>query len=96
MKRYEYEIGPTGQVSYAAPSGYHDDCVMALALAVLGCYCLLHADSNPQRGETARDTQDGRRWRKGPEKRKRPIKNGVLKAFKMVAGEGHDPPTCGL
>ena len=37
MKRYEYQIGPTGQVSYAAPSGYHDDCVMALALAVWGC-----------------------------------------------------------
>jgi len=36
MKRYEYEIGPTGQVSYSAPSGYHDDCVMALALAVWG------------------------------------------------------------
>ena len=34
MRRYEYEIGPTGQVSYGAPSGYHDDCVMALALAV--------------------------------------------------------------
>ena len=37
MKRYEYDIGPTGQVSYAAPSGYHDDCVMALALGVWGC-----------------------------------------------------------
>ena len=37
MKRYEYSTGPTGQVSYAAPSGYHDDCVMALALAVWGC-----------------------------------------------------------
>lgn len=37
MRRYEYEIGPTGQVSYAAPSGYHDDCVMALALALWGC-----------------------------------------------------------
>ena len=36
MKRYEYEIGPTGQVSYSAPAGYHDDCVMALALAVWG------------------------------------------------------------
>jgi len=36
MKRYEYRVGPTGQVSYAAPSGYHDDCVMALALAVWG------------------------------------------------------------
>jgi len=38
MKRYEYEIGPTGQISYAAPSGYHDDCVMALALGVCGCH----------------------------------------------------------
>lgn len=34
MKRYAYEIGPTGQIAYAAPSGYHDDCVMALALGV--------------------------------------------------------------
>ena len=38
MKRYEYEIGPTGQVSYSAPSGHHDDCVMALALGVWGCH----------------------------------------------------------
>ena len=38
MKRYEYEIGPTGQIAYAAPSGYHDDCVMALALGVWGCH----------------------------------------------------------
>ena len=38
MKRYEYEIGPTGQVSYSAPSGYHDDCVMTLALGVWGCH----------------------------------------------------------
>jgi len=33
MKRYEYKIGPTGQISYNAPGGYHDDCVIALALA---------------------------------------------------------------
>ena len=38
MRRYEYDIGPTGQISYGAPSGYHDDCVMALALAVWGCH----------------------------------------------------------
>ena len=24
-------------MAYSAPSGYHDDCVMALALAVWGC-----------------------------------------------------------
>jgi len=33
MKRYEYAIAPTGGISYNAPSGYHDDCVIALALA---------------------------------------------------------------
>ena len=33
MKRYEYVISPSGGITYGAPSGYHDDCVMALALA---------------------------------------------------------------
>jgi len=33
MKRYEYEITPSGAITYNAPGGYHDDCVMALALA---------------------------------------------------------------
>jgi len=33
MKRYEYQISPSGGISYGSPSGYHDDCVMALALA---------------------------------------------------------------
>jgi hypothetical protein len=33
MKRYEYAIGPSGGITYNAPSGYHDDCVIALALA---------------------------------------------------------------
>jgi hypothetical protein len=33
MKRYEYAIAPTGGISYNAPSGYHDDCVISLALA---------------------------------------------------------------
>ena len=33
MKRYEYEISSSGGITYNAPSGYHDDCVMALALA---------------------------------------------------------------
>ena len=36
MKRYEYTITPNGGVGYSAPSGYHDDCVMAFALAVHG------------------------------------------------------------
>jgi len=33
MKRYEYSIAPAGGISYGAPSGYHDDCVISLALA---------------------------------------------------------------
>jgi len=33
MRRYEYAIGPSGHISYSVPFGYHDDCVMALALA---------------------------------------------------------------
>jgi hypothetical protein len=33
MRRYEYAIGPSGGITYSAPAGYHDDCVMALALA---------------------------------------------------------------
>ena len=33
MKRYEYEISAAGHISYNAPAGYHDDCVIALALA---------------------------------------------------------------
>ena len=33
MKRYEYQIMPAGGISYGAPSGFHDDCVIALALA---------------------------------------------------------------
>ena len=33
MQRYEYEISPRGHLSYNAPTGFHDDCVIALALA---------------------------------------------------------------
>jgi hypothetical protein len=32
MKRYEYAISPNGAITYSALSGYHDDCVIALAL----------------------------------------------------------------
>lgn len=30
---FEYKINPSGTVHYSAPEGYHDDCVIALALA---------------------------------------------------------------
>lgn len=34
LEMYEFEKSDTGQISYSAPSGFHDDCVDALALAV--------------------------------------------------------------
>lgn len=36
MKAFDYEVGRTGRIKYAAPSGWHDDCVCALALACWG------------------------------------------------------------
>lgn len=33
MKRFEYQILPSGTITYSAPGGYHDDCVISLALA---------------------------------------------------------------
>jgi hypothetical protein len=38
LKRYEYVISPAGALTYSAPSGFHDDAVMALALAVSARY----------------------------------------------------------
>jgi len=38
LRRFEYSLGPSGQIAYGAPSGYHDDCVIALALAYHGCW----------------------------------------------------------
>ncbi len=34
LKRFEYQIPALGGIRYSAPAGYHDDCVLALALAV--------------------------------------------------------------
>jgi hypothetical protein len=33
LKIFEYEITSSGTIKYSAPEGYHDDCVIALALA---------------------------------------------------------------
>lgn len=33
LKRYEYKMTEAGAITYNAPSGYHDDCVIALAMA---------------------------------------------------------------
>lgn len=36
LSSYEYELTRAGNVRYNAPSGLHDDCVIALALAAWG------------------------------------------------------------
>ncbi len=33
LKRFEYDISASGAITYNAPAGFHDDCVIALALA---------------------------------------------------------------
>ncbi len=36
LEAYEYKLLPSGRFSYNAPQGYHDDCVVSLALANWG------------------------------------------------------------
>jgi len=36
LKRYEYQFSAKGHLTYNAPEGYHDDCVICLALANWG------------------------------------------------------------
>ncbi len=58
MRRYEYAIGPSGGITYNAPDGYHDDCVMALALAnhrrweTEGCGRMLRVEGGGRRRVT--------------------------------------------
>jgi hypothetical protein len=50
-----YQIGPSGHIMYGAPAGYHDDCVMALALANHGRW------ESETAGRMLRVEGDGRR-----------------------------------
>ena len=43
LKRYEYAIGSSGTITYSAPSGFHDDAVIGLALATSARYVHTHA-----------------------------------------------------
>jgi hypothetical protein len=36
LEDYEYKISTTGNMSFSAPRGKHDDCVISLALATVG------------------------------------------------------------
>ncbi len=57
LKRYEYEITSRGAITYNAPGGYHDDCVIALALANSARFEFKHTGAarafGPARGEPA-------------------------------------------
>jgi hypothetical protein len=33
MEIFEYEILPSGKIRYSAPNGFHDDCILSLAMA---------------------------------------------------------------
>jgi hypothetical protein len=47
MKRYEYAISPSGAITYSAPEGFHDDTVIALALAVTAGHRQTAGDFSP-------------------------------------------------
>jgi len=63
LKRYEYAISPSGGITYNAPSGYHDDCVMALALANHGRWESESSGRMIALGGIGRPTASGRRRR---------------------------------
>lgn len=46
FENFSYELGPTGRVKYGAPGGFHDDIVIAHALAVHGLFPL--GESKPK------------------------------------------------
>ena len=48
LESFSYEITPNG-FKYTAPDGYHDDCVIALGLAVHGLQGFLY--SNTEQGQ---------------------------------------------
>lgn len=45
LKRYEYAVTSSGAITYSAPSGFHDDCVIALALANKARHAFTHNQS---------------------------------------------------
>lgn len=49
LKAFSYEMLPSGQIRYTAPEGLHDDCVMALGLAVFGLGSHVYAPLNKPR-----------------------------------------------
>ena len=54
---FSYEIGPTGKIRYGAREGYHDDIVIADALAVYSLYPVLGKEEATQISSIQRDLQ---------------------------------------
>lgn len=66
MESYEYSLTPTGKISYSAPPGAHDDCVIGLGLAAMkadqvGAVPEVGAESISPAGEVIED--DEHMWR---------------------------------
>lgn len=59
LMNYEYSITDNGRITYSAPSGKHDDCVISLALAVWGIRSYLYTAqvSSKQLEEFPQDRQ---------------------------------------
>ena len=49
LKIFSYDMSVSGNIRYSAPEGYHDDCVIALGLAVFGLGSYIYAPLNRPR-----------------------------------------------
>lgn len=58
LEVFEYQERPGGLLAYNAPDGYHDDCVMALALA---CQSLPAVNAAPMAATAVRVGRAGNR-----------------------------------
>lgn len=61
LKSFGYQLTDSGNVKYSAPEGLHDDCVIALALAVWGLYPGKGSEQTPVEEEIARITRSQRK-----------------------------------
>lgn len=58
LRQFEYIIGKTGKITYSAPEGKHDDCVISLGLAVWALRHHLKEAQVVQRDEILYSAQD--------------------------------------
>lgn len=81
LESFGYEYTASG-VRYAAPAGLHDDCVMALALAVYGRDQMGAAPAEKAPYASAEEAETARRWERRYEKwgRGKPLGRDVLVA----------------